>query len=130
MYRANMGPRGRMNGHRGFRSDIFLGIMGLFFFGWIILAAVGGMVGAGIMILSSVISWLASVVPAAVRGLLSSEGFAIGVVLGLVWYFRTHRRNTKETPQAEASRESAGTIDETPVQTEIAEAPACRTFNA
>ena len=53
MYRANMGPRGRMNGHRGFRSDIFLGIMGLFFFGWIILAAVGGMVGAGIMILSS-----------------------------------------------------------------------------
>ena len=130
MYRANMGPRGRMNGHRGFRSDIFLGIMGLFFFGWIILAVIGGIAGAGIMVLSSVISWLARIVPVTVRSLLSSEGFALGVVLGLVWYFCAHRRNTKETPQVEAFRESGGTIDETPVQTEIAEAPACRTFNA
>ena len=116
MYRANMGPRGRMNGHRGFRSDIFLGIMGLIFFGWIIIAAIGGMIGACIMVLGSVFAWLASVM--------------VGVVLGLLWYFRTHRRNAKETTQTEAPSESAGTVDETPVQTEIVEAPAYRNFNA
>ena len=59
MYRANMGPRGRMNGHRGFRSDIFLGIMGMIFFGWIIIAAIGSMIGACIMVLGSVFAWLA-----------------------------------------------------------------------
>ena len=130
MYRANMGPRGRMNGHRGFRSDIFLGIMGLIFFGWIIIAAIGGMIGACIMVLGSVFAWLASVMPGAIRSLLSSQGFAVGVVLGLLWYFRTHRRNAKETTQTEAPSESAGTVDETPVQTEIVEAPAYRNFNA
>lgn len=129
MYRANMGPRGRMNGHRGFRSDIFLGIMGLFFFGWIILAAIGGVIGTGIMVLSSVFGWLVRIIPGTIRSLLSSHGFAVGIVLGLLWYFRTHKRNGKEAAQTEASHESTGTIDETPVQTEIAEAPSYRTFN-
>ena len=49
--RCNMGPRGRMNGHRGFRPEIFLGIIGLMFFGWIILAVIGGLLGAGFMVL-------------------------------------------------------------------------------
>ena len=58
-YRYNMGPRGRKFGHRGFRPEIFLGILGLMFFGWIILAVIGGVLGAGIMILGSVVSGLA-----------------------------------------------------------------------
>ena len=89
-------------------------------------AAVGGMVGAGIMILSSVISWLARVVPVTVRSLLSSEGFALGVILGLVWYFRTHKRNT----EAKEEEKNSGTVDGAKVETEIVEAPAYRTFNA
>ncbi len=122
-------PRGRTNGHRGFRSDIFLGIIALIFFGWIILAAIGGMIGAGVMVLSSVFSWLGRIVPGAVRKLLSGEGFALGVALGLIWYFRTHRRNEQETPRAEEARRG-GAIDETPVQTEIVEAPVYRTYDA
>ena len=130
MYRAYMGPRGRMHGRRDFLPEVFFGVIGLIFFGWIILAAIGGVIGAGIMILRSVFSTLAHVLPGTVRSLFSGEGFALGVALGMVWYLRTHRRNAqKETPRAEASR-SGGAIDETPVQTEVIEAPVYRTFDA
>ena len=46
-YRYNMGPRGRKFGHRGFRPEIFLGILGLMFFGWIILAVIGVLAQGG-----------------------------------------------------------------------------------
>jgi len=136
MYRNswNMGPRGRNNGHRGLRPGIFLGIIGLIFFGWIFIAALCGMAGAAIMVLASVISGLASViseaayfVPFLIRALVSSQGFAIGVAIGLAWYFRTHRKNRA---RAEESRESTGSVDGTAAQTEVTEAPAYRTFSA
>ena len=126
-YNWNMDPRGRNTGHRGFRPGIFLGIVGLLFFGWIFIAALCGVAGAAIMILASVISGLARFLPRLIRALVSSRGFALGVAMGLVWYFRTHRRNRAA---AEESRESAGRVDGTAVETEITEAPAYRTFNA
>lgn len=129
MYRNswNMGPRGRNYGHRGFRPGIFLGIVGLLFFGVIFAETLCGVAGAAVMILSSVISGLARFAPRLIRALVSSRGFALGVALGLVWYFRTHRRNRAA---AEESRETAGRVDGTAVETEITEAPAYRTFNA
>ena len=136
MYRNNwnMGPRGRNFGHRGFRPVFIPGIIGLFFFGWIFVAALCGMAGGAIMILASVISGLASFIsnlaefaPFLIRALVSSRGFAIGIALGLVWYFRTHRKNRAA---AEENRESLGSVDNTAVETEITEAPAYRTFNA
>ena len=126
-YNWNMDPRGRNTGHRGLRPGIFLGIVGLLFFGWIFIAALCGVAGAAIMILASVISGLARFLPRLIRALVSSRGFALGVAMGLVWYFRTHRRNRAA---AEESRESAGRVDGTAVETEITEAPAYRTFNA
>ena len=67
MYRYNnrytMGPRGRKFGRGGFRPEIIPGILGLMFFGWIILAVIGGLLGAGFMILSSVVSGLARLAP-------------------------------------------------------------------
>ena len=133
-YNWNMDPRGRNTGHKGFRPGIFLGIVGLLFFGWIFIAALCGVAGAAIMILASVISGLASVIseaayflPLLIRALVSSRGFAIGIALGLVWYFRTHRRNRAAAAE---SRESTGRVDGTAVETEITEAPAYRTFNA
>ena len=129
MYRWNwnMDPRGRNTGHRGFRPGIFLGIVGLLFFGVIFAEALCGVAGAAVMILASVISGLARFLPRLIRALVSSRGFALGVAMGLVWYFRTHRRNRAA---AEESRESAGRVDSTAVETEITEAPAYRTFNA
>ena len=126
-YNWNMDPRGRNTGHRGFRPGIFLGIVGLLFFGVIFAEALCGVAGAAVMILASVISGLARFLPRLIRVLVSSRGFALGVAMGLVWYFRTHRRNRAA---AEESRESAGRVDGTAVETEITEAPAYRTFNA
>ncbi len=126
-YNWNMDPRGRNTGHRGFRPGIFLGIVGLLFFGVIFAEALCGVAGAAVMILASVISSLARFLPRLIRALVSSRGFALGVAMGLVWYFRTHRRNRAA---AEESRKSAGRVDGTAVETEITEAPAYRTFNA
>lgn len=129
MYRNNwnMGPRGRNFGHRGFRPVFIPGIIGLFFFGWIFVAALCGAAGGAIMILASVISGLAHIAPRLIRALASSHGFAIGIAIGLVWYFRTHRKNRAT---AEENRESTGSVDGTAVETEVTEAPAYRTFNA
>ena len=130
MYRRfNMGPRGRMFGHGGFRPEIFLGIIGFMFFGWIILAVLGGLFGAALMILGSVIRGLASVAPRVFSGLLSSRSVIAGLIIGLVWYFRTHKKNA---PRTEASREAetGSTVDGAAVETEIAEAPVYRSFHA
>jgi hypothetical protein len=74
-----------------------------------------------------VISEAAYFLPLLIRALVSSRGFAIGIALGLVWYFRTHRKNRAAAAE---SRESTGRVDGTAVETEITEAPAYRTFNA
>ena len=128
-YRYNMGPRGRKFGHRGFRPEIFLGILGLMFFGWIILAVIGGLLGAGFMILGSVVSGLARLAPRLFSGILSSRSLVVGLVIGLIWYFRTHKRNGSAAGK-EALQESGSTVDSAAVETEIIEEPVYRTFNA
>ena len=127
--RYNMGPRGRKSGRRGFRPEIFLGILGLMFFGWIILAVIGGLLGAGFMVLSSVISGLARIAPRLFRGILSSKSLVAGLIIGLIWYFRTHKRNGN-TAKEEEIQESGSTVDGAAVETEVIEAPTYHTFNA
>ena len=128
-YRYNMGPRGRKFGHRGFRPEIFLGILGLMFFGWIILAVIGGLLGAGFMILGSVVSGLARLAPRLFSGILSSRSVVAGLILGLIWYFRTHKKDGN-TAKEEAKQESGSTVDGAAVETEIIEEPVYRTFSA
>ena len=127
--RYNMGPRGRKFGRGGFRPEIFLGILGLMFFGWIILAVIGGLLGAGFMILGSVVSGLARIAPRLFSGILSSRSLVVGLILGLIWYFRTHKKDGNAARE-EANRESSSTIDGTAVETEVIEAPVYRTFDA
>lgn len=133
MYRSNnrynMGPRGRKTGRGEFRPEIFLGILGLMFFGWIILAVIGGLMGAGFMILGSVVSGLARVAPRLFRGILSSKSLVAGLAIGLIWYFRTHRKDGN-TAGKKAIQESGSTVDGAAVETEIIEAPTYHTFNA
>ncbi len=126
--RYNMGPRGRKFGRGGFRPEIFLGILGLMFFGWIILAVIGGLLGAGFMILCSVVAGLARVAPRLFIGILSSRSLVVGLILGLIWYFRTHKKDGNAARE-EANRESS-TVDGTAVETEVIEAPVYRTFDA
>ena len=133
MYRYNnrytMGPRGRKFGRGGFRPEIFLGILGLMFFGWIILAVIGGLLGAGFMILGSVVSGLARIAPRLFSGILSSRSLVVGLIFGLIWYFRTHKRNGSAAGK-EALQESGSTVDGAAVETEVIEAPVYRTFDA
>ena len=128
MYRGfSMGPRGRMFGHRGFRPGIFAGIIGLIFFGWIIVAIVGALLGCGLMFLSAIAHALAHIAPRLFAGLLSSRSVIAGLIIGLVWYFRTHRRNA---PRHETVRESGSSADGAAAETEIVETQNYRTFNA
>ena len=111
MFWFNMGPRGRKFGHRGFRPEIFVGLLGLFFGGWIIIAVLGGLLGAGIMVLGSVFSILPRIVSRIVPALLSSKGFAVGLVIGLIWALRNRKRNAISAEEAETI--DTGTKEET-----------------
>ena len=128
MYRSfNMGSRGRMPGHREFRPDIFAGMIGLFFFGWIIIAVIGGLAGCGLMMLGAIARSLVCISPRLFTGLLSARSMIAGLILGLIWYFRRHGRNTAE--ENEIREEVSGT-DDTAVENETIDVPAHRTFSA
>ena len=108
MYRySSMGPRGRWTGHRGSVPAIVAGVVGLMFFGWIILAVLGAVLGAGVMVLGSVFAVLGRVIPYVVSRFFTAESFAIGVAIGLVWSAMKRMRN------AEAAREEERAAAET-----------------
>ena len=111
MFRMDMGPRGRKFGHRGFRPDIFVGMIGLMFGGWIVIAMLGGLLGAGIMVLGSVFSVLSRIVSRIVPAVFSSKGFAVGLVIGLIWALRNRKRNAISAEEAETI--DTGTKEET-----------------
>ncbi len=118
MFWFNMDPRGRKFGHRGFRPDIFAGMLGLFFGGWIIIAVLGGLLGAGIMVLGSVFSVLSRIVSRIVPALLSSKGFAAGLAIGLIWALKNRRRNTgfareEHADETETTEEAEEAVIET-----------------
>ena len=118
MFWFNMGPRGRKFGHRGFRPDIFAGILGLMFGGWILIAVLGGLLGAGIMVLGSVFTVMARIVSRILPALLSSKGFAAGIVIGLIWALRNRRRNDTPVHEAEtAETESRENTEEAMIET-------------
>ena len=130
-----MGPRGPMHGHRGFDRGfgprirrpmgfrpgigpwiLFL-LPALMFGGWIILAVIGGLIGAVIMILSSVFGGLASAAEAVFSGLTSTGGIAVGAVIGFWLYRILKRKNAEKAAAAETvEEETAETAPEyTPV---------------
>ncbi len=83
----NMGPRGRMNGHRGLGSGLLLGLLGLIFGGWILLAVLGTVIGAGVLVFSSVFAVLANIIAPILSVVFSANGLIIGVIIGLIWYY-------------------------------------------
>ena len=103
MYRSYMGPRGRRIGHGGSVFGILAGVFGLMFGGWIILAVLGGLLGAGVMVLGSVFALLGKILSWIVAPLFTTESFAVGVAIGLIW---TAVRRMNEARPAE-DRETA-----------------------
>ena len=94
MYRYNyMGPRGRRTGHGGFLPGFLLGLVGLMFGGWVVLAVLGAILGVFAMVLGPMIGVFASGVSWIFNTIFSGSGFAVGLVIGLIWYFSRKNRN-------------------------------------
>ena len=94
MYRYNyMGPRGRRTGHGGFLPGFLLGLVGLMFGGWVVLAVFGAILGVFAMVLGPMIGVFASGVNWIFNTIFSGSGFALGIVIGLVWYFTNKKKN-------------------------------------
>ena len=127
MYRRNWNWNWKKNGHKEPNvGAIIAGVLGLMFFGWIIVAIVGGV----FMILGSVIRGLARFAPRLISGIFSTKGFALGVAIGLLYYFRHFRKNRAADGEEETKLENGSTVDGAPVETEIVEAPTYRSFGA
>ena len=127
----NEGFRGHRNVRKGSSvAAVVAGVLGLCFFGWIILAIIGGVLGGVFMILGSVIRGLARLAPRVFSGIFSTKGFALGVAIGLIYYFRHFRKSKVNDAEEEARIENGSTVDGAPVETEIVEAPTYRSFGA
>ena len=94
MYRYNyMGPRGRRTGHGGFLPGFLLGLVGLMFGGWVVLAVFGAILGVLAMFVGPMIGVFASGISWIFNSIFSGSGFALGIVIGLVWYFTNKKKN-------------------------------------
>ena len=101
-------------GNRRRRGSLLGGLLALpmlMFGGWIALAVVGGVLG----LVGSVIGGIFSGLGALASGVFSGGGVVIGILIGLVLYFRM-RKNS-----GEQEAESCGTVDGEEAETEIAE---------
>ncbi len=95
MYRYNyMGPRGRRTGHGGFLPGFLLGLVGLMFGGWVVLAVFGVILGVLAMFVGPMIGIFASGISWIFNSIFSGSGFALGIVIGLVWYFTNKKKNS------------------------------------
>ena len=95
MYRYNyMGPRGRRTGHGGFLPGFLLGLVGLMFGGWVVLAVFGAILGVLAMFVGPMIGIFASGISWLFNSIFSGSGFALGIVIGLVWYFTNKKKNS------------------------------------
>ena len=112
MIRTNMGPRGRRFRNREFRPGIMIGLLSLFFGGWIVIAVLGGLLGAGVMtvgaLLSAVRHFFIHVVGGAFTHGYSLGGILLGVLIGLAIYSnrkKEARREEEESFRADDEKE-------------------------
>ena len=112
MIRTNMGPRGRRFRNREFRPGIMIGLLSLFFGGWIVIAVLGGLLGAGVLtigaLLSAVRHFFIHVVGGAFTHGYSLGGILLGVLIGLAIYSnrkKEARREEEESFRADDEKE-------------------------
>ena len=83
----------------------------LLFGGWVILAVIGGLIGAVFMILGSVFGGLATAAEAVFSGLSSTGGIALGAVIGFLLYRRLKRKNAEKASEAEEAADETNESD-------------------
>ena len=83
----------------------------MFVGGWIILAVIGGLIGAVFMILGSVFGGLATAAEAVFSGLSSTGGIALGAVIGFLLYRRLKRKNAEKASEAEEAADETNESD-------------------
>ena len=103
MKNMNMGPRGRIHGHRGSVGGFLAGLLVLMMGGWIILAAVTALILSVVFVIIPVFGLLVDIAPAVLGSLLGMKSLAIGMVIGLLWYYRS--RKNRESASADEEEE-------------------------
>ena len=107
-YRYNRGPRGRMNGHGGFRPGLLiLGIFALMGFAPIALAALSGLFIGGIAVFGGLLSAVAGILTSLGAEAFSLGGVAVGIVIGLLLYNRNRTRKGNAADHTEAENGNA-----------------------
>ena len=101
MKNMNMGPRGRLHGHRGSVGGFLAGLLVMMMGGWIILAAAFALILSVVFIIIPVFGLLVDIAPSVLGSLLGMKSLAIGMVIGLLWYYRSRK-----------NRESASAVEE------------------
>ena len=101
MKNINMDPRGRLHGHRGSVVGFLAGLLVLMMSGWIIFAAVAALIISVVFIIIPVFGLLVDIAPSVLGSLLGMKSLAIGMVIGLLWYYRSRK-----------NRESASAVEE------------------
>lgn len=99
----NMGPRGRLHGHRGSIGGFLAGLLALILGGWIILAAVVALITSVAFIILPVFGLLVDIAPAVLGNLLQMKSLAIGMAIGLILYYRN--RKNRESASADEEEE-------------------------
>ena len=103
MKNMNMDPRGRLHGHRGSIGGFLAGLLVLMMTGWIILAAAAALILSVVFVITPVFGLLVDIAPAVLGSLFGMKSLAIGMVLGLLWYYRS--RKNRESASADEEEE-------------------------
>ena len=99
MKNMNMDPRGRLHGHRGSIGGFLAGLLVLMMSGWIILAAAAALILSVVFVIIPVFGVLVDIAPAVLGSLLGMKSLAIGMVIGLLWYYKS--RKNRESASAD-----------------------------
>lgn len=117
----NVGPRGPMRGYRRMRRGLGLGwlfaLPALLFGGWMIVAVVGALFGAAIMILGGIFSGIGYLAEGIFSGIGTAGSIAIGIIIGLALFSRMKKRNS----HAASQEEEKSTVDNIEVETQVVE---------
>jgi hypothetical protein len=102
MFWFNMGPRARRAARRGFHPGMMIPLfLFLFFGGWSIIAVMGVLLSAGFITAGAFFSVFASFIGGIFSHVFSSASIAVGVAIGLAWYFYNKKRNAAEEEKEE-----------------------------
>ena len=110
--------RNMRNMRRGIGPGILFLLPALFFGGWVVLAVLGGLFGAALMVCGSLFRGMASAVSSIFAHGYFSGGLAVGIGIGIALYYTMKKKNA-----AKDTEESAGIVDGEEAETEIAEEP-------